>query len=489
MLVDKEYTKILSYFDKKFWDGKTTETGWNYYGLILDAYFENSVLSIDYLDIEDYFQNNGGLSFVDDKFLEEQYAGVQSNKRLQILQCILNILKLSTIKKEQSNQIIGVVTNVLNRFNVKVVNPETGPIDVFLNDILDSGSYCNIVRVKAGILRKELKSEYKTDQKLNKRMKYEYENMKKLSNCSQILNVYDFNSTNNSYLMEQGDKNLYKHLNDEIDLSFKDKLKIITDILKGMEFAHKHSIIHRDLHLGNIIKIKNDFIICDFGLSKDLSIEKSLKTSFTEKNNHIFVDPLAINDFRKLDKKSDIYSIGKIIDYIYIYNAVNTNHIFKTVVERCICRDKDLRYDSVTQIINEINSILKSQGQDETLQNTINKILNNQYDSQVHEFIIDLVNTERLSKFIVTHRLSEFGKLILKFESVYKEKILRSIWSSYAEATGNGGWVKYDIFAQISYYVCVNIKELEIKKVSRSILEECAGIRYAAKDLLDRLLD
>lgn len=487
MLPDKDYNKILSYFDKKFWDRKTTATGLNYFGLILDWYFENSVLIIDYLDIEDYFQNTGSFSFSDDKYLEEQYSSISVNKRLQLLQNIINILKLSTINKDQSNQIILTVTNVLKRFNVKVINPEIGPIDLYPDDILDSGSYCNIVRVKEGVLRKELKLVYQADEKLIKRMKYEYENMHKLSDCPQILNVFDFNTENNSYLMEQGDKNLYTYLIDEIDLSFDNKLKIISDILKGMEFAHEHSIIHRDLHLGNILKLGNDYVICDFGLSKDLSIKRSLKTSFSPKNNHIFVDPLAINDFRNLDKKSDIYSIGKIIDYIFTYNAVNTNHIFKTVIERCICRDKVLRYDLVTEIISEIESILKSQGQEDQRQNTINKILNNQYDSHVHEFIINLTNAEGLSKFIVAHRLSEFGRLILKFESVYKEKILRSIWSDYAAATGYSGWGNYDIFSQIAYYSCINIKELEIKKVAKNILEECAGIRYGAKDLLDSL--
>lgn len=489
MMTDENYCKMLSYINKQFWDRKTNETGWNYVGLTLDWYFDNSVLCVDYLNIEDYFQDNGGFLYIEDKYLEEQFENVPTSRRLQLLQNLLNILKHSTINKDQSEHIILTISNVLKRYNVKVINPKTGPLTVLRDDILDSGSYCNIVRVKDGILRKELKSIYKDDENLKKRLKYEYENMQKLSACPQILNVYDFNSDNYSYLMEQGDKNLYKHINDEMDIPFEDKLKIVIDILKGMKYAHEQTIIHRDLHLGNVLKIGNDFVICDFGLSKDLSIERSLKSSYTEKNNHIFVDPLAISDFTKLDQKSDIYSIGKIIDYVFTYNAVTPNHIFKTVVERCICRDKVLRYDSVNQIINEIELILKSQGQEEDRQSTINRILNNQYDIQVHEFIIDLVNNDKLSKFIVTHKLSDFGKLIMKFESVYQEKILRSISSGYSEATGYGGWGNYDIIAQLSYYLCINIKDLEIRKIAKSILEECANIRYVAKDLFESLSD
>lgn len=489
MLSDQNYSKTLNYFDRQLWEGKTTETNWNYYGLILDWYFDNSVLSIDFLDVPDFFECNGGFTFVDDKYLSEQYKNVPTQKRLLLLQNILNILKHSTVNKEQSNHMIETVSNVLRRSKVKVIIPETGYLSLMPDDIVDSGSYCNIVRVKEGVLRKELRETYKNDPKLSKRLKYEFENMKKLADCSQILNVYGLNPENNSYLMEQADKNLFKYLSDELEISFDQKLKIIMDVLRGMAFAHEHSIIHRDLHLGNILKIGNDFVICDFGLSKDLSIQRSMKSSYTEKNNHLFVDPLAISDFTKLDLKSDIYSIGKIIDYVFTYNAPNTNHTFKTIVERCICRDKALRYDSVQQIINEIEFALKNQGQEENKQNAISKILNNNYDAQVHDFIIDLVSAEKLSKFIVTHKLSSFSRLINRFENVYQLRILQSISSGYTEATGYGGWSNYDIFANIAYEICLMQKEIKVKQIAKDILEECAKIRYKAKDLYDKLPD
>lgn len=489
MLSQPNYNKILKYFDKYLWQGKTTETNWNYYGLVLDWYFENSVLCIDYLDIEDFFEQNGNFNFVEDQYLIEQYGKVPVHMRLFILGNIMNILKHSTYNKDQSKQMIKTISNVLKRDNVKVMNlDDAGDIIIMSDDIVDSGSYCNIVRVKEGVLRKELKTIYNNDKKLKSRLKYEFKNMQKLSQCPQVLNVYDFDYENYTYLMEQGEKNLYQHLNDEIELSFEEKIKIIIDVLKGMAFAHDQSIIHRDLHLGNVLKIGNDFVICDFGLSKDLSIQRSMKSSYSEKNNHIFVDPLATSDFTKLDYKSDIYSIGKMIDYIFTHNSSNSNHIFKTVVERCICRDKELRYDSVCQIIKDIEFILKSHGREEERQVAINKILNNRYDVQVHDFIMELVNADRISKFIVTHKLFSFGKLLIRFESVYQRKILQTISNSYANATGYGGWNNYDIFAEISYDLCLALEDLEAKKIARNILEECADIRYTAKDLLEKIV-
>ena len=489
MLTKKTFQKILSYLDKKYWNQKTTETNWNYYGLILDYHFENSVLSIDYLDINDYFDVNGNFVFEEDKLLGEQYNSVSEEKCLQLIQNILNILHHSQFNKEFNSHVVTVIKNVLEREYVKVTLHEAGDVILELDDILDYGSYCNVVRVSDGILRKELKPEYKNDEKLQKRMKYEFENMKKLSGCPQILNVFDFNIENYSYLMEQADTNLLTYLSNEIELSFEEKVKVIIDILEGMNYAHKNSIIHRDLHLGNVLKIGNDFVICDFGLSKDTSIIRSLKTSYTEKNNHIFVDPLAISDFRELDMKSDIYSIGKIIYYIFTYNAQKYNHPFKSIVERCISRDKKNRYNSIEDILSEIDFTLKYQEEKEEKAEIINKILNNQYNSRVHEYLIDLVASDNLSKFIVTHQLYSFGKLIEQFESVYQTQMLCSIENGFSNATGYGGWGNYDIFAQIAYYLYINLQDLQHKKIARSILEDCAKIRYFAQNLLEQLPD
>lgn len=487
MLSEQNYIKILSYFDKRLWDGKISDTNWQYYGLVLDWYFDNSVLSAEYLNIEDFFDQNGGLSIVEDKFLVDQYSGLPNNKWLHVLQNILNILKYSSINKEQSNNVIELISKVLLRDNVKVRNPETGDIILVPDDILDYGSYCNIVRVRQGVLRKELKPQFQNDDKLQRRLRYEFENMQKLEACPQILNVYEYDPDNHSYLMEQGEINLYKYLEEEFDLSFGDKLKIVFDILNGMAFAHEQEIIHRDLHLGNILKIKNDFVICDFGLSKDLSVERSMKSSLTEKNNHLFVDPAAGTDFTKLDLKSDIYSIGKVIDYIFTLNLENPNHIFKTVVERCTARDKSLRYDAVREILKDVDFVINNVNKEENKQNVINNILNAHYNAQVHEFVITLSEAEKISKFIVEHRLSSFGQLILRFGVIYQVSILQSIAASYVNATGYGGWSNYDIFANIAYHLCTSSTEIEVKQLARIILEGCASVRYSANDLLQSL--
>jgi mitogen-activated protein kinase 1/3 len=56
--------------------------------------------------------------------------------------------------------------------------------------------------------------------------------------------------------------------------------KLTLDILSGLEYIHKCGLIHRDLKPGNIVVNLNtcEAKICDFGLSRDLTLEFDTKT-------------------------------------------------------------------------------------------------------------------------------------------------------------------------------------------------------------------
>lgn len=481
------FEKILIFFDKKYWDRKWDETNWNYDGLILDSYFDNSVLSVDYLDINDYFESNGGFSFSETELLVDQYGNIEADKYLLVVQNLLNIIHCSDIEKEINKQVVTRITNVLKREGIKSIVLEFGGLLLESIGIIDAGSYCNITYFAEGVLRKELKQEYQDDKDQKKRMRYEFENMKKLSSCPQILKVIDFDDETHSYTMEQGDMNLFVYLSTEIEISFEERIKIINDILAGMAYAHNNFIIHRDLHLGNVLKIGVDFVLCDFGLSKDTSIIRSLKSSNSEKNNHIFVDPLGINDFTKLDDKSDIYSIGIMIDYILTKNETSSNHPLKSIVERCIAREKTRRYKSVDDIIVDVSLALEHLNGQLKRELIIEHVLNNDYNSITHDFVLDLAREAKLCSFIVKHRLREFGKLATQFDNLNQNQIFKSIEDGYSEATGYGGWENYDLFSEIAYYTYNNTQEVNLQNKCKRILEGCSVVRFSAQKLLNRI--
>lgn len=484
---NEEYIRLLDFFDKYLWDRKIGETNFNYNGLILDSYFDDSVLGIDYLNIEDYFNSNGGFNFNETEFLSEQFKDVSGDDRkLKLIENILNILKKSTYNKETSDDIISKALVFLKRNGVIVNNIPDDLFKLMKNNIIDEGHYCYIIRYKNEILKKELKEVYKGNPEFQKRMKYEYENMQKLQNCSQVLNVYCYDSDNFSYLMEEADMNLFEYI-DKVEITFEQKIKIIYDMLKGMKYAHEHNIIHRDLHPGNILKIKNDFVISDFGLSKDESIERSLKSSSTKKTSHLFIDPSAHHDFRKLDKKSDIYSIGKLIDYILNARATKEENVFTFIVEKCTSRQKEKRYETVEQILSDIELKLKEQNGYFREKEILEKIQNGIFDMQVNEHLINLVKSDRICDYLVKYKLSSFGKIILQMKQIDQLSILEKINHGYEEATGYGKFENYDIFAKIAHDICLNTSEKKIYSIAKVILEGCAQYRFSAEKYLEKL--
>ncbi|CAG8524554.1 5550_t:CDS:2 [Acaulospora morrowiae] len=107
--------------------------------------------------------------------------------------------------------------------------------------------------------------------------------------------------------------NLRNYLSEnKIVLEWEEKVRLATQIAEGILYLHDElNIIHRDLHTKNILVCKGNIKISDFGLSKRLGST----TTINGKRVGVlaFMDPQKfININYKLDRKSDVYSMGVI---------------------------------------------------------------------------------------------------------------------------------------------------------------------------------
>lgn len=148
-----------------------------------------------------------------------------------------------------------------------------------------------------------------------------------------------------------------------------------------------------------------------------------------------------------------------------------------------------MRDDSISHMNSDLEQLLKDQPTEQEERNTIAKIIDRQYDAQVHGYIIELAASDKLCKFIVEHKLYSFNELVLEFKTLDQKCILTSIYDGFSEATGYGGWSNYNIFSQITYNLYLKLEDLELKKISRQILEECAEVNFDARQRLEKLPD
>lgn len=237
-------------------------------------------------------------------------------------------------------------------------------------------------------------------------------------------------------------------------LEYTEKLQIVLDILNGIQDAHDKRIIHRDIKPSNIlINEEKKIKVIDFGISKilDLNAYRSnltLKDYITKR----YASP-EHKIGRKIDARSDIYSIGCIL--FYLIAEIEPPEI----EEEFLVEIQNLKYG------NEIKKII---------QNATNPNIENRYASTLN-FISDLEQEIRLSSHkegslkifvprIVGTNLVQIGKISnVDFYNV-KNYIERSLQDASIYKTPNNTY--YLIGDEIRYQIVPN-NELGYFRITR----------------------
>jgi len=102
-------------------------------------------------------------------------------------------------------------------------------------------------------------------------------------------------------------------------LSILQKIQIILEILKGIDFLHSKNIIHLDLKSENILLDENLKVkICDFGISKIKQTNETQSFTLNTKGTLFYMAPESFDG--NYSYYSDIYSLG-IILYEILYEC------------------------------------------------------------------------------------------------------------------------------------------------------------------------
>lgn len=162
-------------------------------------------------------------------------------------------------------------------------------------------------------------------------------------------------------------------------------LKVVRDVTKALDYAHNKGFVHRDVKPANIVVASEGEVkLADFGLVKDLSHDSRLTQAGMTMGTPHFISPEQAKASGKVDRRSDIYSLGATMYYLLTgrppfdgetpteiagkqvhsvprpvrYYAPGTPKIIEMMIEVMMAKDPGARYRNARDLRLDIDCIL-----------------------------------------------------------------------------------------------------------------------------------
>lgn len=162
---------------------------------------------------------------------------------------------------------------------------------------------------------KVLKAEYTNNPDFQTRFFVEAKNQSRLDHAN-IVQVIDYFQHDECYcllLAYVAGKSLHDLIQEKGRLTEKQALGIFSDILQGLDCAHRHGIIHRDVKPSNVMIDRDGRArLTDFGIAVRFG-DMRLTRSGGRWGTTEYMSPEQIQTPETIDQRSDVYSAGVVL--------------------------------------------------------------------------------------------------------------------------------------------------------------------------------
>lgn len=354
---------------------------------------------------------------------------------------------------------------------------------------IGGGGFADIYLQKStNIIIKKLREDFYDDKGIKSRFKREFTITKSLGDLDGIIKVYDFSENDYSYSMEKAELTLEKYISD-FDLNQNQKIACIYQVLNIMEEVHKRKIIHRDISPNNILVLNGLLKISDFGLGKDLTMFASHQTIKTNSvGQYLYCAPEQFMLLKDGDSRSDVYSLGRVINFIMNKDPRKSNHILRNVSQKATSENPAFRYLDASELYKAVKKGIAFYNDENRVQNIMIKIHHKQFDEYVEEYIYEQTSEDLLNNISNT---KNFKFAIMKFiiiDSKHASFFIETIANDYQGFYRN--FQDYDNLAEIMYEIIIGKYDFPVKELSANILNYIAKYinRFNAQDLINKAI-
>lgn len=354
-----------------------------------------------------------------------------------------------------------------------------------------SGGFANVYLQKStGLIIKKLREDFLTNQAIRSRFKREFEITKSLADLQNIIKVFSFDENECSYTMEEAETTLEKYIQNST-LSDETKIKCVKQILKLFKDVHNKGVIHRDISPNNIFILGGILKVADFGLGKDLNMFTSHQTCLTNSVGQLrYCAPEQFMQLKDGDKRSDVYSLGRLLNFIMTKDCNNSHHMFRIVSEKATNQNSAFRYTDAGAMLNQTEKTLAYHEQKDNETHIINKIDSGIHDEEVDMYISELTN-DKLCRLVIDNGRNVIPILIEYIEQSENNAnhIIQGIESEFRNQCNY--FENYDPIAGFVYEILkVDHISYVVKELASNILKEIAYDinRFTAQRLIDSIL-
>jgi tRNA A-37 threonylcarbamoyl transferase component Bud32 len=202
-----------------------------------------------------------------------------------------------------------------------------------------------------------------------------------------IVQVQDVGTTerNLHYIIMQyiDGRNIEEKIQAEGKQTPKEATRIVLEIARGLQAAHRAGVIHRDIKAENILVTNTGQVkLTDFGLAKDLNSELKLTADGAMIGTPLYMAP-EIGRVKEIDGRVDIYSLG--VTFYYLLTGVqpfrgfsaleilsakahdklkppeevlpDLPDEFRRVCGKMLEKDRELRYKDIDALIRDLEAL------------------------------------------------------------------------------------------------------------------------------------
>ena len=208
------------------------------------------------------------------------------------------------------------------------------------------------------VMLKTLKEEFAADVQCQKELKEEYEITSQLDHkfIRRALGFENVPNLGDCIVFEFVDgKSLAEHVRVGT-LNEKQIKSVFIDICDALNYMHQRGIIHCDLKPENVMVTANDYRVKIIDIGHPETNYKTDHELLIKENE--FIAPELFKG-EEADQRSDIYSLGKIIEFIIERNMLSQ---YSSVATHCTQFSREQRFDSIMEVrslLTKRNSALK----------------------------------------------------------------------------------------------------------------------------------